>query len=63
MRRYDREINRIRNERRDAYERVAPTLSRYRALAESRRERALARRADQVALGSQSKGSQEGAEG
>ena len=50
MRHYDREIDRIRRERRDAYERVAPAFARYRALAEARRLRALARWTEQVAL-------------
>jgi hypothetical protein len=57
MRRLDKEIERIRSERRDAHERVAPTLSRYRALAEARRERALARWTAQLVLRSQPEGS------
>ena len=57
MRHRDKEIERIRRERRDAHERVAPTLSRYRALAEARRERALARWTAQLVLRSQPEGS------
>lgn len=56
MRQLDREIDRVRKERRDAYERVAPTLVRYRALAEARRARALARWTDQVVFQSHSEG-------
>lgn len=57
VRRLDGYIDRIHVERREAHEKVAPTLARYRALAEARRARALARWTDQVKLRSQAEGS------
>ena len=50
MRRLDREIARIRAERQQAHDRMAPVFARYRAQAEARRLRALARWTEQVAL-------------
>jgi hypothetical protein len=57
LRRLEEEIDIIRSERREAHERVAPTFSRYRALAEARRSRALARWTDQVTRRGQAEGS------